>query len=192
MNAKILLLNPDLTYGTPPQMLQGLSGRTYAMSRWHAVYHCHAVEMSLEEFEKSWQDLQRAVHLPLRRWFPRFVVPQRPSAVVEFEAGYEQGREGKDLAATASFAARAGWKVARGEQRGRTATLEDAEQERGRKEDVLESAAGASSDLDGVGQTTRASGKSRPSSPRATAPKSSATPKPQPGKVGTAMEPIDA
>lgn len=113
---KVLLLNPDLTYAAPPQMLQGLSGKTYAMSRWNAVYHCHTVEMSLEEFEKCWQDIQRAVHLQMRRWFPRFIVPERPVAVREFEHGYERGAAGEELAPTASFAALVGWKVARGER----------------------------------------------------------------------------
>lgn len=115
MKATVLILNPDLTHAVPPQFLQGLSGKSYGMSRWNAAHHCHGVEMTLEEFDRCWEDIQRAMHLPMRRWFPRFSVETLPAAVVDFQAGYEAGKAGSALPEEAGAATKAGYDVAQKE-----------------------------------------------------------------------------
>ena len=72
---RVLLFNRDLTSAVPPQLLQGNSGKTYGVSRWNAQFNCHAVEMSLAEFETCSEDLRLALRMPMRQWWPRFVMP---------------------------------------------------------------------------------------------------------------------
>jgi hypothetical protein len=74
MKLRILLLNPDLTYASGPQFLQGFSGKNYGTSRWYPEYNCHAVELTHEQYDAAYEDLRRAIHLPLRRWFPKIIV----------------------------------------------------------------------------------------------------------------------
>jgi len=111
--AKVLLLNADLSSAAGPQLLQGFSGKTYAVSRWCAAYNCHAIEMTVAEYEACRDDLRRAVHLMMRRWYPKFILPAPPEAVAEFEKGYRAGLAGEQLPEGSTRAAQVGWGMAR-------------------------------------------------------------------------------
>jgi hypothetical protein len=114
---RVILVNPDLTSAAAQQLLQGYSGKSYGVSRYSAAHNCHVVEMSLGDYEACWNDLWRGVHLLMRRWYPRFVAPEEPKAIVEFAKGYAAGLDAGEVPEDASLSFRAGWSAATLEKR---------------------------------------------------------------------------
>jgi hypothetical protein len=109
---KIILLNKDLGYGSRSQRVQGFSGVTYGVSNYDPRYLCQACEMTPEVYLRAMDDIRRALHIMLRRWYPVFVEEPLPAAVQEFARGYQAGLDNKELPEGGNFATQAGWTTA--------------------------------------------------------------------------------
>lgn len=73
---KIVLTNAahGITVGTVA--VCGNSGKRYGHSQYSDKYRCHAIEMTLEEYEVACDDLSRGWHKALCKWVPHFVEVQ--------------------------------------------------------------------------------------------------------------------
>lgn len=120
---RVILVNPHLTHGGAQQMVQGMSGRTYGVSHWSADHGCHIVELTTEKYEAAWKDLHAAITLPMRGWYPHFVMPPVPNAVMEFHAGYNLAMDGQRYPDDASPSAIAGWHAAHAESQTATPAI---------------------------------------------------------------------
>ena len=72
MSYKVQLINRDLGASCLFGRVQGLSGKTYATSRFQPCGY-HVAEMTAEEYEKAADDISRGWRRPLCRWVPRFM-----------------------------------------------------------------------------------------------------------------------
>ncbi len=82
MSYKVQLINRDLGASCLFGRVQGLSGKTYATSRFQPCGY-HVAEMTAEEYEKAADDISRGWRRPLCRWVPRFMeVVDEPQALL--------------------------------------------------------------------------------------------------------------
>lgn len=70
---KVILTNSSMGVTVGSATVSGQSGKRYGYSFYSDKYRCHAIEMTLEEYEAAVNDLSNAWHMARRKWVPHFV-----------------------------------------------------------------------------------------------------------------------